>query len=358
MQIVPRRYRRQAAVARSRVVKRLRGRELVELDEMGRGPAHAAPCPPLVALHDTFSTSGSGADVLLFGDSTSVLVSPFDLSLRSLGELVRRRLRPTRSCVVAALGYHSDVYAALLRAVRVMPQHPALVVLPVNVRQFGPEWSLNPSQQFTDVIAAADAYAADPSRPIAVVEPAMRGNLLRGDAASEAWLRFLAAPVDYPGREERTVGDFVDAVSRGHDDGNRDEWFRMIWSFHFLFPLDVHAPRFESLRAAVQSATAMGADVLVYVTPANHEAGLRLLGPAFDEALGTKVAAVRASVTAAVAGPGGADLLDWSRTLSPSDFFIDDEVLSHLNEFGRDRLADLLVEAIRERLGGARPGAR
>lgn len=342
-----RRWRRSAALARDRFVARYSGRDQRPLDAIGRGADHRTACPPLVQLHEAYGSLGSNPEVLVFGDSTSVLVSPYDLSRRDLGVLIADALQPMDTCVVAALAYHSDVYASLLRAVEVMPGRPRVIVMPVNVRQFGPEWTLNPNTQFEDVIAAARAFADDPKRPIELVQPFPHGNILRSHPDPDKWQRFVETPVAYPGRTERTIGDFVASIN-APDDVHDEAWFRTIWAFHFLFPVEPANPRFRSLADAVGTAARMGVPIVVYLSPANHTAGRALLGEAFDDSLRAKVEAAR-SVVLDAGKNAAVSFQDWTTLLPASDFFIEREVLSHLNEFGRRRLVERLVPLVQAR---------
>lgn len=334
---------------RSRVERAL-GLAPPPLDEMGRVPRQPAPCPPLLDLLRAYGEGGAAPDVLLFGDSTAVLVSPSDLSRQTLPAMIERRIRPWHALSIAGVAYHPGVYSALAGALESMPGKPSLVVVPVNVRQFSPEWVGNPNTAHHALIEAIEAYRADPTAPVQTVPAFPSGNLLRPGPNTDEWREFLATPVAYPGRQERTVGDFVASLSHIPPAGEgRADWISTAFAFHFLFPLGPDNPRLRALKQTIARAQEFGAAVLVYVAPANHEAGIEFAGREFDTSLATKVETIRRACLDA-AQDGSVAICDWSRLLRPADFFVRDELLSHMNERGRSKLAAQVANEIRELL--------
>ena len=332
---------------RSRIERRFPRLKPEPLDSMGRGPREPSPCPPLQILFDAYGPSGSAPEVLLLGDSTSVLVSPFDLSRKTLATMVARGIRPLRTCVVAGVSYHPAVYEALVRAVTAMTSRPKVVVVPINVRHFSPEWTGNPNTSYKEVIAAAEAFAADPSEPIRTVPAFRTGNLLRGEPGDPAWEGFLATPVAYPGRAERTVGDFVRALHEAPTSvEERRAWLQTAFAFHFLYPLVPHNERLASLAETIRLATAAGCAVVAYLVPANHQAGADLLGDDYENALAEKSAIIVRACDAATVSAELLTLENWTRLLTPDEFFIPYDVLSHINESGRRKLAPLVARCV------------
>src|SRR4051794_32676997 len=114
-------WKRALLAARSSVERRMSGGP-PSLDEMGRGPRVPAPCPPLAMLLEAYGEAGSAPEILLFGDSTSVLVSPWDLSRQTLATMVSRRMRPRRTLSIAGVAYHPGVYSSLTGALVKMPK--------------------------------------------------------------------------------------------------------------------------------------------------------------------------------------------------------------------------------------------
>jgi hypothetical protein len=235
-----------------------------------------------------------------------------------------------------------------------MPKRPAVIVLPINIRQFGPEWSFNPNTAHSALVDAIEAYRADPTVPIRIVPPLPAGNLLLPAPDASAWEEFLARPVSHPSRSERTVGDYVGVLTEEpRSEDERFGWLQTIFAFQFLFRIPPGSERLQALTLTIQRAQALGARVLVYLVPANHEAGIELLGDAFDDALRTNTDAVLSAVRSACPSPDSLVVEDWTRLLAPDAFFIRHDVLSHINERGRRTLADHVAASLRGVLGKA-----
>jgi len=313
------------------------------------------PCPPLAAIRDAYRGPESGPSILLFGDSTTLLVSNSDLDRRPLLELVSEQIGSSAILVIAHIAYHAAAQDALLRALATMPRRPDVVVLPVNLRQFSPQWLDNPNFQFEGLIEACNSYIQDRTT-VRPVPPFTRGALTTRADDPAAWEQFLATPVDYNGRPERTVGDFVAAIEDRHDDveGRRDR-LAMVFAFHFLFKLDKSSVRWRALSSAIRTATSRGCDVVALLTPVNHEAAGELLGPVAVKAIDSTVSEILRSCNDAATGqPGRLHLLDLSRSLAAEEFFHPEDPTEHFNERGRQAVATAIATEVRTALDGQR----
>ena len=309
-----------------------------------------APSLPLTTLVEAFGGSTEPPDVLLFGDSTSLLVSRFDREPQPLVEMIVERLAPLRTCVVAHIAWNGAVQAALLRAVAALGSHPRAVILPMNIRQTTPQWAANPNFQFRELIDGARAFAADPTRGVPTVPPFPRGDLTRsGPADSAAWERFRAVRVGCDWREQKTVGDYLDLIAAAPtSDAERAQRMSDVFAFHWL---PGHNPeRLEGLTDAVRIADAFGAHIVGQLTPVNHQAGRRLLGPVFDELMEDFT---DATTRAARAGATDQErlVLEDLRSLLPSErFFYEDDPTEHFDLAGRAMVADRIGVAVKRAL--------
>jgi len=315
------------------------------------GPGVVGPSFPLSTLAEAFGGDSEPPDVLLFADSTTLLVSRFDVSRRTLLEMVLRGLSPFRVCVVGHIAYHGAVQEALLHVVAALPAHPRVVAMPVSIRQPNVQWAANPIFQFTELIEAASSFAADPASPVPDVAAFPRGDLTRGGthADPEEWERFRAAPVSFPGQPESTVGHFLDLIKAPPDDDvdARLERARSIFAYHYAVGSD--DVRLRGLSQAVRIANGIGAKVVAHLTPINYQAGHRLLGASFDEAVSCATELV-ASACRNAAAPGGLVLEDLTHLLPSTEFFYDTDPTEHFDEFGRRKVAKILVRLISEAL--------
>jgi len=311
------------------------------------------PSLPLTTLADAFGGTDRPPDVLLFGDSTSLLVSRFDTSRKSLEEMIVDRLAPLRTCVVSHIAWHGAVQGALLKAVASLPNHPRAVVLPMNIRQTTPQWAANPNFQFRELIDAAAAFAADPASGVPVVPPFPRGDLTRNASADPAeWERFRALSVACTWRPQQTVGDYLDLIaSSPATDAERAERTRDVFASHWL---PGNKPeRLEGLGEAVRTANGFGARIIGQLTPVNYQAGQRLLGPIFDELVADFTEETIRVCRPEAADPEGLVLEDLTRLLPSDRFFYETDPTEHFNEAGRMEVADRIARSVKRALADA-----
>lgn len=319
---------------------------------VAKGPTEPTPCPPVVRLMDCYGERGFAPDVLVFGDSTSLFVSHLDLRRRNLLKMETGGLAPLRTCTLAHAQYCAPVHAALLAALAALPRRPRVILLPVNVRQFGPQWAANPNLQFTSLIAAARGFAIKPSGGVPITGNFFRG-LSRVDAPhpdeTDLWEQYMDAVVTFPDGE-RTMREFASLIaSKVTDERSLEERIRAIFAVHYLFPLALETnARLQALAEAVSTATGLGIDVVAHVTPVNHETGTRLLGDIFTAALNEHLATIERTCAQAARAPGTVHFVDTSQVLRSGEFFSTYEVLGHINEWGRAVYAPHLVRAGRD----------
>jgi hypothetical protein len=288
-------------------------------------------------------TDGDAPDVLLLGDSVSVRVAHEDSDSTDLAGMVARELLPPmRTCSIAASGYHAGVFREIVRLLEVMPHRPRVIVLPINLRSFFPQWALNPLWSYDGTIRAIKRYGRLSGRVIPKIRPE--------HASRRALRHYLDVEVSNPILPGRTIGEICEVIARpSQTDQDRIERQRVIFAFHYLHALDGTHPRLTAVHDAVRTATTLGIPVVVYVVPINYEAGRELLGASFTERLADNVTVISRVVERA-SGPPGTEFFDWSTLLGPEAFFHRFEPTEHLNEHGRRTLADHIAAAARQRL--------
>lgn len=324
---------------------------------MGAELTDAAPPPALLTLAEAFSGRNPPPDVLLFGDSTSLLVSRFDVWRQPLIHTLVKQFSPLRTCVVAHIGWHGAVQAALLRAVAALPCQPRVVMLPISLRQTFPQWAANPYFQFRGLIDAADAFASEPKRPIRAVAPHPRGPVTEAgpDIDPGDWERFRSVALDMSKLDmaatgPRTVGEAIDLFATRPADGSAPETrMRAVFAYHWVPGDDME--RLVQLGEAVKTAEGFGARVVGQMTPANYEAGHNLLGPAFDRVFSDCASMTAKVCTDAISDPENLLLEDLSRLLPAKEFFYPTDPTEHFGEVGRAAVARRMARVVRRAAG-------
>lgn len=284
---------------------------------------------------------GSHPDILLLGDSVTERVSRLDSDKRCLGEMIRESLGPRlRADYLSFSGCHPRAYLAVLRLVLSYHRRPELVVVPINVRSFSPQWHANPKWQYRTEVAAIEAFARDRK----AADP-----LAEAGASPDEENEFRELPLSIFGTSLDKVGPVVDLIERKLRGGDERGRRAVIFAFHYLNHLVPSHPHLDALREMRDLASSAAVGLLFYFTPINWEAGVALHGDQFNEIVAGNRNVIRAALGqdrgAAVSPPKVSDLLF---TLPAREFFSDLEPTEHLNQAGRLHLASLLGGAIDE----------
>lgn len=293
----------------------------------------------LARLVNSFATGGSPPEVLYLGDSVAERVSRSDRDTRTLGEMVSWCV--DSRCSVACIsrsGYHMGVFRGVARALAAMPTRPKVMILPVNMRSFSPQWDRRPMWQFGEEISALERYATYPQEAIP--------RIIEQDETDAELARYDQLAVQYPMTEFGTIGEFREAIAwRPSTTEQRQFRLRQIFMFHYMHPLVANHRRLEALKDVLSAMRAMGVAGVVYITPVNYQAGTRHVGTGFQRQLRSNVEIVR-EVMAPFERSGCLQMLDWSTVVESRGFFHENEPTEHLNEVGRLRLARAIADAV------------
>ena len=312
-----------------------------------------SPSPPhpfveLISAIEAYSRSGAGPEVLLLGDSVALRVARQDHDRRSLAELVSDSLAPRRTHAFAGSAFHPELYFAVLKGLVRLPHRPSLVVIPINLRCFSPQWHWNPRFRLGSEVDVARRFAERPSRDgsaLPRVEP-LGGTRLR--AALET---FAARRVTYPLLGETTLGAYLGvAQERAGTPERATRRRRDLFIFHYLHALSTSHEWLDALAEALNLLNAAQIHTFAYLTPINVDAGNRLVGPLFHEHV-VRNARVVADRIGALENHDRCTFLDWSVDFSQDAFFHADESTEHLAEVGRRELAERISTQAKRILG-------
>ncbi len=292
----------------------------------------------LVAQFD----SKSPPDILLLGDSVTERISRLDKDKRSLGDLVTAKFKEWhRLLCISHSAYHMEVYRALLDVLRTTQHKPSLVILPINMRSFSPQWHLEPSWQFDSELGLLEKYLSDSHRAIPFLDSI--------DTTSEQYEAFDATDVEYPCTSLDRIGQFRLVISAKPQTAEQFNFRKkQIFIFHYLHKLKTYHPRVRSLAQISRMLREMKIALLCYVTPLNYQAGNRFVGGMFSELVQKNVKVISQSLPSNLGRE--TQWLDLSMCLGSDQFFNHDDPTEHLNEHGRDWLSSEIFKAGMEML--------
>lgn len=294
---------------------------------------------------------GEGERILYFGDSVVERVSRDDVDKTPLGQIVANRLRPRYTTfVISHSGYRPGIYLALSRVLESAKKKPSLVILPINMRSFSPQWDWNPDFDFEREITAINRYHRDPEKKMIRLVPTNQISV-------GFWKRqaFLRRKVRYPFSSCKRIRHFVDEIANKSEDSCAVDFrWRQIFIFQYLHPLEANCRQLRYLQTLLSFLRDLGLPVVSYLTPINYQAGVRYVGEVFKalvlENIGKIVQQMAGEPLTAVSdtlykGPK-LTLADWTFLLTENFFFHRNEPTEHLNESGRNRLSDGIVRLV------------
>jgi len=287
-----------------------------------------------------YDTGTEDIPVLCFGDSVMERVSRMDTDTRTLGQMLSAALEPNLgSLCISHSAYNPKVYYHFATVLETTRRRPRIIVLPVNIRCFSPQWDLYPGWQFDDQIRAIQTYLAHPERGV----PSISGST---SVPIKSKQRFLDTSVKYVGSDYTRIKEFVDQIAAQADnDTAQTARQKVIFTYHYMHPLDSEHPKLHLLLDTIRQYERLGVRTLLYFTPVNVQAGETLLGQMFSHTVQTNVDTVKQALRSATEIQRVV-VRDWAAQFSADEFFHALEPTEHLNQNGRLRLTALIANEI------------
>lgn len=305
------------------------------------------PYSEFIRLFNSYNNPDGVETVLFLGDSVAERVSWEDNDQQTLSQILEFELRnKIRLIAISYGGFTLKVFYYFLLALEKMSYKPKAVVLPINMRNFSPQWDLEPKWSFQQEINLVENFIVDAS-----ISPSLE-QVQNEDIPIEVFNAFDACVVDYPLSPLNRVGHFRLLINAkaATDEQNR---FRLsqIFIFHYAYVLDFNHRKMIFLKSILDLLRKMRIPAFVYITPMNIDAGVRLVGDAFSDIVRSNVGVVSNLVNEYCTGDG-IIFYDWSEKLPSKYFFHPDNATEHLNESGRHILASCISREIHNLLSG------
>lgn len=300
------------------------------------------PYSKLMELVRSFDRSRTPPHVLYFGDSVVERVANEDTDRRPLNQMVLDALKKNyRGLSISHSAYNPEVFYHLLAALERMKHRPKIVLLPINMRCFSPQWDLQPQWQHEEELQTLESYIKKPQAKIrAVTDRSMR---IIPDSRINA---FNATYVDYPLTSLNRIGQFIEIIESKPDTEEQAAFRRkQIFIFHYTHPLAADHRKLVVLINMFALLARMDIKTFAYITPINVEAGERYVGPEFRSLVKANVDVLSNEVLKHI-NPAIQSLRDYSFQCPSCAFFQDNLATEHLNQSGRLELTHRIVEEV------------
>jgi hypothetical protein len=279
-------------------------------------------------------------DVLHFGASESLFVSPSDTDRRPLPKIIADDLGPDVSVYsVAGPGYHPRMMQQYIRLFASVPKRP-VVVIGVAWRLGLTPWALHPVYSYPRPLQRLSRIS--PSRPTWAFRAIVKG------ATDEEMAEHDRRPFSTLAGE-LTVGDYrlplKDPAAAGLDD---ESALRLLYAYHHAALLPTDDPWLHALTNLGRQLRELGFGVVAYQIPVPIQEGERLHGEPFRERV---VANLAAGDAAFRAGAGAeTEIVPTGAFLETADYLDPRDGTEHMNISGRLKMAELITPAIQREL--------
>jgi len=276
-------------------------------------------------------------DVLYLGDSTVLRVSNEDEDKRSTADMLAADLKgKARVLEISHGAYHMEVFYHLLSTLKVTCHRPRLIILPINMRSFSPQWYLRPNWQFRPEIELLISYYS--------------GHGLRKYYRKYKYQDgYEKIPVEFPLSDIRTIGEFEELRLNKNNPSILQEMRRKeLFIYFYLYPISKEHPRLINLMETVHLARSLDSKTMFYIAPINIAAAIRYVGREFVHYFSENLKAVKEIFVKEKIrvltdedikrdGPLNDSVvcLDYSQVLGSDCFFHTESIDDHLNQKGR-----------------------
>ena len=272
------------------------------------------------------------ADVIFFGDSTITSVAPSDQNKDFISTMLQNK-QPNRLIGrISHPAYNMDLYVEYAHYLANQESPPQTVIIPINLRSFSPEWDMRPGYQFEQekrflrhnnnlFIKAVDG-------PLSIFhwyEPEVINQVYENTAVFDG------------DQQVGIVKDFEQILS---EEPTRENILNIL-IYNYLYALDSKHRKLQSLIELVDVYRANDIDVIFYITPLDYETGEQYLEERYHEQVDQNIALITSLLA-----DKDVELLDLSFSLTPEFFAWYEYPNEHLNENGRNFVAEQLSQAL------------
>lgn len=278
-------------------------------------------------------------DVMIFGDSVMTTISYEDKDTTNLYEMINEKvLTPYVTDGIYYPGFHIGVFYCILHTFNYFEKFPSVIVLPINMRNFSPEWDCNPDFEYSSLVNQFNLYLDAVNYDL--------GPLFKTDKGTP-YDSFLSYTTEYGNNLVEQNSKFVAWVNR--EVKNNEEFYeryKFIYMWHYMFKLTNENRKLQLLQKMIRLFKCTNVKIITYITPINYKSAEKYGGSAVLKAYERNVALVKECFNAEKASNIFFD--DYSFIFTPENFAHKNETTEHLNESGRIVLSQIIGDKIND----------
>lgn len=269
-------------------------------------------------------------NILFFGDSSiRHLSQQTGIGGLNLAEMISEKIGQNIGNV-SYPGYHLDIYAAQMDYIVRSFNKPKIVIIPLQLRSFSPEWDMRPVNQFektTFLLTDSTNLVSYFYKPLAIFR-AIETN-------SVPYETFLQTPVNYGSVELGKVKDF-EAVNKNKSP--TPENIKNDFIYKYMQDLNTNHRKLESLKKLIELGKKHEIKIMFYISPIDYETGTKIIGSDFQ-----KITESNSEIICSFINQFELPCLNTAFILNSEYFDYPSYPNEHLNELGRKILAEKIT---------------
>lgn len=297
------------------------------------------PSFPVSKMLELFASGNKAPQILIYGDSVMERVSKYDDDITTLSDAIAKCLDKKLSVgCISHSGYHMGIFYQLSRLLKLLPNKPSTVVLPINMRSFSPQWDLHPLHQRVEHIRTIQDYLnfLDSNCPLPPY------NIDRETSSAS----FLSTQVQYQLTSYRFIYEFENLI-KSQASTEKENAFRrqQIFIYHYLYKINEQHRKLQLLKETIAKLQNLEINIVSYLTPINYLAAKKYLGDRFLDFFKINLKSLYEIFNPIIQTQTARIIFnDYSLLLDSTYFFNLDDPTEHLNEKGRKILAERISE--------------
>lgn len=285
-------------------------------------------------------------DILYLGDSTVLRVANEDADKRTIGEMLAGDIKGKAHVLEISHGaYHMEIFFHILNTLNVTRHRPKLIILPINIRSFSPQWHMQPKWQFKEEISLLIRYYSGCG-----LKKYYRRLKNQNDHES--------IPVQFPLSDMRTIGEFEKLrLNKNNPNVSQDNRRKELFIYFYLFQIPNNHPRLLKIKDIINLTGNLQSKILFYITPINIQAAIRNVGEEFSHYFSNNIDTVKNFIIKQNGcflndketanhnfKSDSAVCVDYSRSLGSDYFFHSESIDEHLKQKGREFISKSNME--------------
>lgn len=268
-------------------------------------------------------------DIVLFGSSVEKHRAPKDQDRRTLHEILADSLaRPLKVQPISGGAFHLELYEGFIEHILRHYDFSGVLIIPINLRSFSPEWHQRPEYQFEQekLILREGRYWGGFLSTLSVFKYQYTSNKITAE-------EFQNAPVRLGDKVQGKVKDFINEI-----DTPAPQFMKEGFLLNYLNGLHAEHGKVQALRRICQSLKQAQIRAFFYISPIDYEKGIMYYPHHFRKIVNENISLLQEIIEAE-----GYSLLNLVDLCASSDFDYSIRANEHLNERGRQLLAKHLA---------------